>query len=254
MKKILCLMLILSILISLVSCAASAPNKNDGLIINGISSGLQIDGISAGGSAGKNTVGDSNNDESSTSDGVEAELPFENPFVLTQDEPTSTFSADVDTASYTYFRKLVEASYNLQEIISTAGKSIRTEEMINYFDYNYQTPGEHELFSKTVTMAQSPWNDQSQLLVIGLQAQEAAIASKNNLVFLIDVSGSMHSQDKLPLLQKAFSYLVDNLNEDDVVSIVTYSGKETVVLDGCSGSKKELIMNAINSLRKYKIN
>ena len=93
-----------------------------------------------------------------------------------------------------------------------------------------------------------PWNEESLILRLTLQAEEAVNAGANNLVFLIDVSGSMSSADKLPLLKKAFSYLVANLDADDTVSIVTYSGREAVVLDGASGIETGKIMNAINNL------
>ncbi len=173
---------------------------------------------------------------------------IENEFILTKDENVSTFSADVDTASYTYFRKLVDQGYSLSEIIATAGNSIRTEEMINYFDYNYPSPSDNELFSSTAQIAPCPWNEEAHLLVLGLQAKQIELASSNNLVFLIDVSGSMQSRDKLELLKKAFEHLVDKLGEDDKVSIVTYSGKEEVVLEGCSGSKKDKILKAVKDL------
>ncbi|MBO5415792.1 MAG: VWA domain-containing protein [Clostridia bacterium] len=173
---------------------------------------------------------------------------IENEFVKVADEPVSTFSADVDTASYAYFRKLVNSGYNLSELISTGGSSIRTEEMINYFDYGYQGPAEGELFGKNVQIANCPWNEKAVLMVLGLKTEEAEIEADNNLVFLIDVSGSMASDDKLPLLKKAFSHLVSQLDEGDRVSIVTYSGKESVLLEGCEGNKGDKIMSAVNKL------
>ncbi|MBR2388634.1 MAG: VWA domain-containing protein [Clostridia bacterium] len=173
---------------------------------------------------------------------------IENKFISTEEENVSTFSADVDTASYAYFRNLVNSGYSLRELIATAGNSIRTEEMVNYFDYNYPAPKDGELFSTTARIADCPWNEEAKLLVLGLQADYIEAAQKNNLVFLIDVSGSMNSPNKLELLKKAFSHLTDKLGEDDTVSIVTYSGKEAVVLEGCSGSKQDKILKAVNSL------
>ena len=173
---------------------------------------------------------------------------IENPFVKTSKEATSTFSADVDTASYALFRKLVSSGYNLSELKSTAGNCIRVEEMVNYFKYNYGGPENGELFGVRATIAPCPWNSDNALLVLGLKTEEAKVRSNNNLVFLIDVSGSMTSEDKLPLLKKAFSYLVSQLDEKDTVSIVTYSGKEEVVLDGCAGNKNDMIMKAVNKL------
>ncbi len=173
----------------------------------------------------------------------------ENEFIKTADTPVSTFSADVDTASYAYFRKLVNSGYNLSELISTAGSSIRTEEIINYFDYDYEGPAEGELFGKNVQIAPCPWNESAVLMTLGLKTEAAEPESDNNLVFLIDVSGSMASDDKLPLLKKAFSHLVAQLDEGDRVSIVTYSGKESVALEGCEGSKGDKIMKAVNGLK-----
>lgn len=172
----------------------------------------------------------------------------ENGFISTEQENTSTFSADVDTASYTYFRKLVNSGYSLTELIG-AGTSFRTEEFINYFDYHVNQPKDGELFGVTSSIVDCPWNSDSMLLRLTLQAENAVESTGNNLVFLIDVSGSMQSPGKLSLLKIAFSYLVENLDENDVISIVTYSGREAVVLDGCAGNKDEMIMQAINSLK-----
>lgn len=173
----------------------------------------------------------------------------ENPFISTEEEPISTFSADVDTASYTYMRKLLKAGYSFKELSATAGGSLRTEELVNYFDYACPAPEEGKLFGYKAQIAPTPWNGATSLLMLTLKTKEAISHSQNNLVFLIDVSGSMASKDKLPLLKKAFAHLVDKLDEDDRVSIVTYSGSEAVVLEGCMGSKKEMILDAINSLK-----
>ena len=171
----------------------------------------------------------------------------ENPFISTAENNISTFSADVDTASYAFFRKMVNSGYILNEL-RNSGNAFRTEEFINYFKYDVPQPKEGELFGTYTSLIPCPWNSETMLLRLTLQAEQAKPSKGNNLVFLIDVSGSMSSQDKLPLLKKAFSYLVGNLGENDKVSIVTYSGREAVVLEGCMGSKSEKIMNAINSL------
>ena len=174
---------------------------------------------------------------------------YENPFIDTSRENISTFSADVDTASYTYFRKLAGQGYTLSDLKKQISRSpLRTEEMINYFDYSYTLPTEGEVFGTQATVAKTPWNDNSYLLMLGIATEELTEKGANNLVFLIDVSGSMASADKLPLLKKAFANLVSALDERDVVSIVTYSGKEQVVLSGCRGDRDEEIMNAVNSL------
>jgi len=177
------------------------------------------------------------------------EVFAENPFIKTAKQAVSTFSADVDTASYSYFRKLVGGGYGLNELIDMAGASIRTEEMINYFDYSYNLPKEGELFGTSVQIAPSPWNENAKLMVLGLATEQPAKRLDNNLVFLIDVSGSMSAQDKLPLLKNAFSQLAEQLGAQDTVSIVTYSGKEEIVLEGCMGSKSEQILAAVNGLK-----
>ena len=171
----------------------------------------------------------------------------ENPFINTKENNVSTLSADVDTASYTYFRKLVNSGYDWQEL-NRFSSNFRTEEFLNYFKYTAEQPSENELFSVNPMVIPCPWNANSVLFSMTLQAADAPPTEGNNLVFLIDVSGSMSSRDKLPLLKTAFSHLTDQLGENDIISIVTYSGKEAVVLDGCSGTKKETILNAIMSL------
>ncbi len=172
----------------------------------------------------------------------------ENPFVSVSENPVSTFSADVDTGSYAYIRKLINQGYSLKELQTYFGGYARTEEMVNYFSYSYSLPAENELFGTNVQIAPCPWNPENRLMILGLSTVKAAPETENNLVFLIDVSGSMSSEDKLELLKKAFSYLVSNLGSDDRVSIVTYSGKEEVVLEGCEGNKTDKIMDAVNKL------
>ena len=171
----------------------------------------------------------------------------ENPFVNTSENNVSTFSADVDTASYSYFRKLVNGGYKFNSL-KNGGSSFRTEEFINYFKYDVAGPKDGEIFGVYSEMTACPWNSDNMLLRVTLQTEIPKDEKANNLVFLIDVSGSMSSRDKLPLLKTAFSYLVSNLDGNDTVSIVTYSGKEAIVLDGCNGLDSVTIMNAINSL------
>jgi len=229
-KSIVCVILMIALLLSLVSCGKSEDFKGD-----------EFDNIISG----QEMVLDSSIGVTNSENG---EIFVENEFIPTSQESVSTFAADVDTASYSYFRRLVNGGYSLSQLIATAGHSIRTEEMVNYFNYDYPEPDENELFSATAQIAPCPWNKEANLLVLGLQADKIELATKNNLVFLIDVSGSMNSDDKLGLIKKAFSHLVDKLGEDDTVSIVTYAGGEKVVLEGCEGSKKDKIMKAVNSL------
>ena len=176
----------------------------------------------------------------------------ENPFVDTSVNPISTFSADVDTASYAYFRKLISKGYNASELKNQFKSSpLRTEEMINYFSYDYPEPAADNIFGAQMSISPTPWNEGSYLMTLGIATAPALEKGENNLVFLIDVSGSMATSDKLPLLKSAFSVLVEGLDERDTVSIVTYSGKEEVVISGCSGDRKDEILAAVNSLTPF---
>ncbi len=177
----------------------------------------------------------------------EGKAIIENEFVKTSENAVSTFSADVDTASYTYLRRRLKEADRLNELMDRSG-NIRTEELINYFSYGYKEPENGDLFGVTAKLTSCPWNTGNELLILGLQTEKARISAANNLVFLIDVSGSMYGEDKLPLLQKSFSYLLSALDGDDTVSVVTYASGESVVLDGCPGNKTETIRDAVNSL------
>lgn len=182
----------------------------------------------------------------------------ENPFIDTARQNVSTFSADVDTASYALFRKTVSGwvrqKANKQTILSALNKNattFRTEEFLNYFRYEANAPKEGELFGTTVGILPCPWNEKSRLLRLTLQAPATVPTNGNNLVFLIDVSGSMSSEDKLPLLKKAFDCLASQLTERDTVSIVTYSGEEKVVLQGCAGNETQKIRDAVDGLTAH---
>lgn len=168
----------------------------------------------------------------------------ENGFKTTASNPLSTFSIDVDTASYSNARRMIEYGADVHP------DSVRVEEFINYFSYDYSEPTTNDPFSVTTELSDCPWNDEAKLLLVGLKAKDIDMSKREplNLVFLIDVSGSMFSEDKLPLVQKSFTMLTENLGEDDRISIVTYAGEEKVVLKGTSGADKEKIIEAINSL------
>lgn len=168
----------------------------------------------------------------------------ENDFCQTAKEPVSTFSVDVDTAAYSNIRRMIYAGRQVPK------DAVRIEEMINYFHYDYPEPKKGEPFSVTTEYASCPWNPDSRLLMIGLQAEKIDFSEKpaSNLVFLLDVSGSMADPDKLPLVQKSFALLAENLTEHDRVSIVTYSGSEAVVLDGVSGDQTSKIVDALEGL------
>ncbi|MCH5258978.1 MAG: VWA domain-containing protein [Lachnospiraceae bacterium] len=161
--------------------------------------------------------------------------------------PLSTFAADVDTASYSNLRRLINSGYGLDELPQGAA---RIEEMINYFSYDYNAPKGMEPFGVTTQISECPWNDDAKLLMIGLKTEDIdySQAPPSNLVFLLDVSGSMYSYDKLPLLQESFGLLAENLTKKDRVSIVTYAGDDRIVLDGVRGDETDKIIKALKSL------
>lgn len=164
-------------------------------------------------------------------------------------EPLSTFAADVDTASYSNLWRLVKEGYTLDDIRDTAG-AVRIEELLNYFSYDYQEPKAGEPFGVNMQISKCPWNEEASLLMIGLATEKIDYedAPPSNLVFLLDVSGSMGDRDKLPLLQEAFCLLAENLTEKDRISIVTYSNEDRIVLRGAKGDETKKIQRTINSL------
>ena len=173
--------------------------------------------------------------------------PDENGFFLSQGQPLSTFAADVDTASYANVRRMIEDGYGKRNIPSDA---VRPEEFLNYFSYDLKSPKKGEKFAVTTEVSKCPWNEDHELMFVGVKAEDKLDGQlpKSNLVFLIDVSGSMDDEDKLGLLKKGFNELVDNLPGEGTVSIVTYASKEKVVLDGADMSEKRKIKEAIRSL------
>ena len=159
-------------------------------------------------------------------------------------EPLSTFSADVDTASFTNVRRLIEDGVIVPE------EAVRAEEFINYFDYDYPDPEEGRIFGDYVELADCPWNSRNKIMMIGIQGRrmEKKELPPSNLVFLIDSSGSMASYDKLPLVQTAFSMLAEQLTVNDRVSIVTYAGSSDTRISGASGKDKDDILEALYSI------
>jgi Ca-activated chloride channel family protein len=168
----------------------------------------------------------------------------ENRFMSVVSDPFSTFAADVDTASYAQLRSLI------LDGMDVPAASVRIEEMLNYFKYDYHQPTTGEPFGVTMEMTDTPWNKDTRLLLIGLQAKEIPLVERRpqNLVFLLDVSGSMDSPDKLPLVKRAFLLLLDELAPADTVSIVTYASVDQVLLDGEKAANKVRIMAAIDAL------
>lgn len=169
----------------------------------------------------------------------------ENIFHGALQNPLSTFSIDVDAASYSNMRRYIQNGQR------PPVDAVRIEEMINYFDYNYQQPKNDDPFSIYTEISIAPWNEKHRLVHIGLQGKKIATENlpASNLVFLIDVSGSMDAPNKLPLLKASFKMLVEQLREQDRVAIVVYAGAAGLVLPSTSGSEKRTIINALENLQ-----
>lgn len=168
----------------------------------------------------------------------------ENKFRLAKDEPLSTFSVDVDAASYSNMRRFInrgELPYK---------DAVRIEELINYFSYNYPEPSGNDPVRITTEVGSCPWNNQNRLVRIGLKARDMASDNMpaSNFVFLIDVSGSMYGPTRLDLVKSSLKLLVNNLREKDRVAIVVYSGAAGEVLPSTSGADKQKIKEALESL------
>ena len=169
----------------------------------------------------------------------------ENRFKKVTDNPLSTFSIDVDGASYSNMRRFIQNGS-----LPPAG-AVRIEEMINYFHYDYPQPMSEDPFSINTEMAECPWNTKHQLALIGLQGKKIPTEKlpQSNLVFLIDVSGSMDEPNKLPLVKASIKLLVDQLRSDDRVAMVVYAGSAGMVLPPTNGNDKTTIIKAIDNLK-----
>ena len=168
-----------------------------------------------------------------------------NDVVVTAEDPVSTFSVDVDTASYSIVRDY------LNDGTLPPRDAVRVEELVNYFDYDYALPDDRDApFEATVTVLPNPWNSQTQLMHIGVQGYDIPREERPraNLVFLVDVSGSMSSADKLPLAIEGLQMLVDTLEDDDTVSIVVYAGAAGAILEPTPGSQRHCINAALGML------
>ncbi|MEM7290487.1 MAG: VWA domain-containing protein, partial [Pseudomonadota bacterium] len=189
--------------------------------------------------------------QSTTPDQSERYERFEdNGVTSTRSNPVSTFSIDVDTASYARVRSAINAGdLPFKDMV-------RVEEMINYFDYAYPTPeAAGQPFKPTITLTQTPWNAHTQLLQIGIKGYDPSVGSAasetpdTNLVLLLDVSGSMSDRNKLPLLIKSFKLLLRKLKPTDTVSIVTYAGRSATVLDSVKAADRATILQALEGLQ-----
>lgn len=179
--------------------------------------------------------------ESSTENFANADA---NPVQVTTQNPVSTFSIDVDTASYSVIRN------SLTNGQLPPNDAVRVEEMINYFPYDYAAPTGNDAFQPTVTLTPTPWNADTQLLQIGIQGALPDLADRPplNLVFLIDTSGSMEQPNKLPLLKQSFRLMLGQLRPEDQIAIVTYAGSAGEVLAPTAASERSKILNALDNL------
>jgi Ca-activated chloride channel family protein len=169
----------------------------------------------------------------------------ESPVKIVAEAPVSTFSIDVDTASYSYIRQALTDGWMPEP------DAVRLEEMINYFDYDYAGPDSAETpFKANMQIYPTPWNPKTQLLQIGIKGYVPPVTEDkaSNLTFLIDTSGSMDEPDKLPLLKRAFALLVNQLSANDTVSIVVYAGSAGVVLEPTKATEKAKILSALENL------
>jgi len=216
------LLLILSISVGLLSCEVS-----DGTLDSAVNENYYID------YTGFTPTGDQYNEY------------VENPFINVSENPTSTFSTDADGAAYANVRRFLQQG----QMMPPKG-AIRTEELINYFQLDYPFNNGLHPISLNGEVSECPWNTDNKLVRIGLKGKPIPKHElpASNFVFLIDVSGSMASEDKLDLLKNGFKYFVDELSDNDKVAIVTYAGFACVVLEATSGNEKEKIKNAIDKL------
>ncbi len=166
-----------------------------------------------------------------------------NPVQRVAEKPVSTFSIDVDTASYSFVRR------SLNRSLLPDKSAVRVEEFLNYFDYDYPVPKDRSKpFTTNVIVGDAPWNPGNKLIHIGIRGYEIEEQPKSNLVFLLDVSGSMSDQDKLPLVKQSIGLLLSQLKQEDTVAIVVYAGAAGTVLEPTPVEDKYKIQNALNML------
>ena len=169
----------------------------------------------------------------------------ENPYVLVGEENQSYFSLDSWTASYSNLRRFINSGAKI------TGDVIKTDELINYFDYSFAKPAKGQDFASFAEISNAPWNQDHKLLTMAVTTKEAEIDPYvgNNYVFLIDVSGSMNGSERLGLVKQSFGLLLDNLNASDRISVVTYASGVNVLIDGAFADSKDAIMSRINALQ-----
>jgi Ca-activated chloride channel family protein len=166
----------------------------------------------------------------------------ENPFIDVAEQPVSTFSIDADGASYAYVRRMLNSGNEIPKA------AVRTEELINYFPLDYDPPAGNDPIAVNGEVAACPWAEGHQLIRIGVKGKNLSELPPSNIVLLLDVSGSMNSDDKLELLKDGFKILVDQFDAQDRIAIVTYAGEAGVVLESTPGNQRETIKKAIDKL------
>lgn len=203
------------------------------------------DGVGPGQRRGLSVAESLQRDGSATVNTERYDSIFENPFLTVSHHPLSTFSIDVDTASYANIRRFLnQGQWPPKDVV-------RIEEMVNYFTYDYPAPTDGSPFSSHIEMADCPWNPPHRLVRVGLKGKEIDWEHRpaTNLVFLIDVSGSMQPENKLPLLKQAMRLLVEKLRATDHIAIVVYAGASGLVLPPTPGNDKAAILSALDNLQ-----
>jgi Ca-activated chloride channel homolog len=222
--------------------AAGRFDSFAGNIVGGVTGG-SVGGVA--GATANRTVVDGARFRTPTTGTESYTAVVENSYIRASQEPLATFSIDVDTASYSNVRRFLNQGQ------LPPRDAVRIEELINYFTYAYPSPSGDRPIAASIAATAAPWNPQHRLVRIGVKARQidAARRPASNLVFLIDVSGSMNMPQKLPLLKSALKLLVDQIGENDTVSIVTYAGGTRVALTPTSGDRKDVIARTIDDLQ-----
>lgn len=216
--------------------SSTIPPTNGYYALQGKVAGLQITNANGGGFYNTPTTG--------YFDGERYDVINENKFLTVSNEPLSTFSIDVDAAGYSNVRRFLNNGQ------LPPADAVRIEEMVNYFKYDYPQPKGKDPFSINTEISDAPWNKDHKLVMIGLQGKKIPMENlpASNLVFLIDVSGSMQGPERLGLVKASMKMLVEQLREQDKVAIVVYAGAAGLVLPATSGEEKETILEAIEKL------
>ncbi|MBQ2803199.1 MAG: von Willebrand factor type A domain-containing protein [Lachnospiraceae bacterium] len=247
-RKILAMLCVITMSVSFAGCGAAedVATQNIGAVYEGVTNMASEKGMRSNAMAEAPAEAPAGDIVAPDFNTEEYNYIKENSFLSVANSPLSTFAADVDTGSYTNLRRMIKDNCALEDIPQGA---VRTEELINYFDYEVTETEDDNTFAVSYEIGTCPWNEENELLMMTVKAKDTDIEHNgNNFVFLIDSSGSMNKQDKGVLAIKSFKLLAETLSEDDMVSIVTYSGDSRVVLDSCAGNNYKKICNALDSI------